>query len=266
MPPQTSKIVVGEVHSNYTRNHNQPLESDFGFLESVVGSVVSRAAALVEILDAPHAHGGNPGYPAEAMLAALVMQFVLNERYANGFLNRLGSDDRLLGICGLDRAPSEGAYSQFKRHKLAHHKGLIRSIIAEVFLECGVEIERLRALGLVPADKPPLGHSLVMDSTDVVAWARPGRTSRKTGEEIPSKDQDAAWGYRTAKNSRSSKLDSGKRRSSKVKKADTASSGKEPGDEDSKGGTTWATRSTSSRTPTMDCPCSPGPVLPTPVT
>ena len=49
------------------------------------------------------------------MLRALVMQYALNERYANGFLNRLGSDERLLRICGLECAPSEGAYSRFKK-------------------------------------------------------------------------------------------------------------------------------------------------------
>ena len=84
----------------------------------------------------------------------------------------------------------------------------------------------------MPADKPPLGHSLVADSTDVEAWGRPGRKSRRTGEDIPSKDPDAKWGHRTAKNPRSAKSGSGKRRSSKVKKADA--SGKESGEKDSK--------------------------------
>ena len=45
-----------------------------------------RAAALIELLEASHRHGGNPGYPAEAMLSACVMQFALGERYANAFL------------------------------------------------------------------------------------------------------------------------------------------------------------------------------------
>ena len=149
------------------------------------------------------------------MLSACVMQFALGERYANTFLDRLGGNERLLAICGLPWAPSERAYSQFKKHKLANHKGLIRSIIVEIFLECGVEIERLRALGLVPADKPPLGEALVMDSTDVEARAKPGRKSRKTGEEKPSKDSDAMWGHRTAKNARSYAARSGKSRSVK---------------------------------------------------
>lgn len=103
-----------------------------------------------------------------------------------------------------------------------------------MFLGCGGEIERLREAGIIPADMPPLGHSLVMDSTDVEAWAKPSRTSRKTGEEIPSKDPDAAWGHRTAKTKRSSKAS--KRRTSKKKNeagdgGDTGSGEKDSKDE-----------------------------------
>ena len=202
-------------------------------METVIQGVISRVDDLAEVLDAAHQHGGNPGYPAQTMLAAYVMQFALNERYANGFLNRLGSDDSLLHICGLDYAPSEGAYSRFKK-KLASHLGAFELIIADIFHECGDEIERLRDAGLVPADKPPLGHSLVIDSTDVEAWARPGRKSRKTGEEIPSKDPDAKWGHRTAKNVRSSKPRSRKRSGSKKAGEKGSDNGAQTGRKESK--------------------------------
>ena len=221
---------MGFSYSSQPHKRTQPPKSGFGFLEAVIGGVFSRSGNLAATLDAPHEHGGNPGFPAEAMLAAYVMQFALNERYANGFLNRLGSDDRLLGICGLEYAPSEGAYSRFKK-KLTNHLGTIEIIIADVFRECGDEIERLREAGVVPADKPPLGHSLVVDSTDIEAWARPGRKSRKTGEDVPSKDADAARGHRTAKNARSSKGRKG--RSSKKGKAGNGG-GKASGQKDSK--------------------------------
>ena len=201
---------MGDFYSNHTHQPKQPPKSGFGFLGVVIEGVISRTGDLAEVLDAPHEHGGNPGYPAGAMLSALVMQFALNERYANGFLNRLDSDERLLSICGLECAPSEGAYSRFKK-KLAPYQDVICIVIAEVFLECGGEIDRMIDAGLIPAGTPPLGHSLVMDSTDVEARARPGRRSRKTGEEKPSKDPDAQWGRRTAKNPRSSKSSSGKR-------------------------------------------------------
>ena len=201
---------MGEFYFNRAERRKQPPKSGYGFLEAVVEGVTSRAGPLVEILEAAHQHGGNPGYPALAMLSAYVTQFALREPYANGFIDRLGGNERLLEICGLPRAPSERAYSQFKK-KLANHVDLLQHIIADVFLECGIEIERLRAMGLVPADKPPLGETLVMDSTDDEAWARPGRRSRKTGEEKPSKDPNAKWGHRTAKNVRSAKPSSGKR-------------------------------------------------------
>ena len=201
---------MGEVYFNRAGRRTQPQKNGYGFLEAVVERVASRAAPLVEILEAAHQHGGNPGYPALAMLSAYVMQFTLREPYANGFLDKLGGNERFLDICRLPHAPSEGAYSRFKK-KLADHVDLIQRIIADVFLECGVEIERLREAGIVPADQPPLGESLVMDSTDSEAWARPGRKSRKTGEQKPSKDLDARWGHRTAKNVRSSKPSSGKR-------------------------------------------------------
>ena len=212
---------MGDFYSNYTHNHKQPPKSGFGFLEAVIEGAVSRTGDLAQVLDAPHEHGGNPGFAAAPMIRALVMQYALNERYANSFLNRLGSDDRLLHICGLECAPSEGAYSRFKK-KLAPHKDRLWIKVAEAFLECGDEIERLREAGIVPADKPPLGHSLAMDSTDVESWARGGRNSRRTGEWIPSKDPDAAWGRRTAKNHRSSRGGSRKRGGSKGGKvADT---------------------------------------------
>ena len=226
MPRQTCKILVGTRYSNYTSPHKQPPKSGYGFLEAVVNGVVSRAGELIALLDAPHQSGGNPGYPARAMLSATIMRYAMGEPLANAFLNRLGADDRLLEICGLPCAPSERAFSQFKNKKLAPHVDMLQDIIVDVFLACGVEIERLRAMGLVPADKPPLGNSLVMDSTDIESWAVPGRTSRKTGEEIPSRDPDAVWGHRTAKVSRSYKPSPSKRRS--VKK-------NESGQQDNKG-------------------------------
>ena len=224
---------MGDFYSNYTHQPKQPPKSGFSFLEVVIEGTILRTGDLAEVLDAPHEHGGNPGYPADAMLRALVMQYALNEHYANGFLNRLGSDERLLRIYGLECAPSEGAYSRFKK-KLAPSKDFIWINVAEVFLECGDEIERLREAGIVPADTPPLGHSLVIDSTDVETWARPGRKSRKTGEEIPSKDLDARRGHRTAKNVRSSKPRSGKHGNFKTTQGKATGDGAQSGRKETK--------------------------------
>ena len=206
-------------------------KSGYGFVAVIVDAVISRAGPLIEILDEPHKRGGNPGYEAKEMLSAYVMRYVLGERYVNAFIDRLGSNRRLLEICGLEQAPGERAFSDFKNKKLGVHKDLLVPIIADVFLACGVNIERLRAMGIVPADKPPLGYSLAMDSTDILAWARRARTSRKTGEEIPCKDPDAAWGHRTEKNRRSFKVSPNKRpRAKKGKSEDGESSS-----QDSKG-------------------------------
>ena len=147
------------------------------------------------------------------------MQFALREPYANGFLHRLDGAPRLLEICGLPCAPSESAYSKFKKKlvEIPDFMDYIDKMIADVFLECGEEIERLRDAGLIPEDTPPLGEALTMDSTDMMAWARPARTSRKTGKEVLSKDSDAKWGHRTAKNRRSSKISGeGGRKKAKV--------------------------------------------------
>ena len=149
------------------------------------------------------------------------MQFALREPYANGFLHKIEGNPKLLDICGLPCAPSESAFSKFKKKlvEIPDFMDYIDRIIANVFTECGEEIGRLRDAGLIPEDTSPLGAALAMDSTDIMAWARPARTRRKTNEEVPSKDPDAKWGHRTAKNSRSSKI-SGKDGS---KKAETQS-------------------------------------------
>ena len=232
---------MGYIYSNSTRNSAQPPKSGYGFLEAVIAGVISHSAALINVLEEPHQHGGNPGYPAADMLSAYVMQFALREPYANGFLDKLGGNERFLHICCLPHAPSESAYSKFKKKlvEIPDFMDYIDKIIADVFLECGGEIERLREAGIVPADKPPLGESLVMDSTDDEAWARPGRKSRKTGEDKPSKDPNAKWGHRTAKNVRSAKPSSGKRGkggSSKKGKANGTSTdaGTESGRKESK--------------------------------
>ena len=56
------------------------------------------------------------------MLSAYVMQFALREPYANGFLDKLGGNERFLDICGLPHALSKGAYSRFKKRLADHSK------------------------------------------------------------------------------------------------------------------------------------------------
>ena len=89
---------MGYVYSKSTRNATQPQKSGYSFLASLIEGVKSYSADLTTVLEAPHLHGGNPGYPADGLLSAYVMQFALREPYANGFLHRLDGAPRLLEI------------------------------------------------------------------------------------------------------------------------------------------------------------------------
>ncbi len=126
------------------------------------------------------------------MLRLNILKYFLNERFANGFLNRVDNDPRLLELCGLSRVPSEVAFSRFKNHRLAPHQEELNPIMAAVFEECAVEIKGLRESGIIPAGAPALGEILAVDATDIPACANPRR-------DTPA-DPEAAWGYRKAKN------------------------------------------------------------------
>ena len=126
------------------------------------------------------------------MLRLHVLRYLLNERYANRFLNRADNDPCLLELCGMDRVPSEVAFSRFKNHRLAPHQEEIDQIIATVVEDCAAKTEDLRESGAIPADAPALCEILAVDATDIPAYANPRR-------ETPA-DPDAAWGYRTPKN------------------------------------------------------------------
>ena len=80
-------------------------KTGYGFLKAVLDCFSAHAKELAAKLDAPHATGGNPGYPARQMLRLHVLRFLLNERYANRFLNRVDNDPRLLELCGLPAPP-----------------------------------------------------------------------------------------------------------------------------------------------------------------
>ena len=179
------------------------------------------AEELAEKLDAPHRNGGNPGYPARGMLRLYFLKFKLTERYANRFLNRVDNDPRLLELCGLDQAPSERAFSDFKNHKLAPHQDEFYGIMAAVMEDIADEIDEGRESKALPADAPPLGKILAADATDIQAYAKsrgehcnpPGEGNCKRRHRTHcdsadpeqctkhglSADPDARSGYRTPK-------------------------------------------------------------------
>ena len=207
-------------------------KTGYGFLKAVLDRFSALSKDLAAKMDAPHAKGGNPGYPARQMLRLHVLRFLLNERYANRFLNRVDNDPRLLELCGLRYTPSERAFSDFKNHKLAPHQDEFHAIIAAVVEDCADEIDEGRESKALPVDAPAFGEILAIDATDIPAYARPrgehcdppgeGNCKKKHRTHCDSPDPgqctqhkscadpDAAWGYRTPKN-RSPQAETGKK-------------------------------------------------------
>ena len=150
-----------------------PQERRYGFLRAVLDCLSDYAEGLAEELDSPHRRGGNTGYQAQQMLRLHLLRYLLNERYANRFLNRMGNDPRLLELCGMSSVPSERAFSDFKNHKLAPRQEELDWIFAAVIEDCADLIEELKESGDIPADAPALGEILAVDATDFPAHARP---------------------------------------------------------------------------------------------
>ncbi len=172
--------------------------SGYLFLASIVRSVRTHGGSLAEKLDAPHrsGKGGRRGYGAMAKLTAVFLQSVLNIRYANRFLAELDGNPRLLAMCDLKQAPDEGTYSRFVK-AATEYADEVDLVMAQVVLEIGDELERLRAAGVVPADAPRLGDYVAFDSTDIEAYGNPKRSMPR--------DPSATWGYRTPKSKSSNK-------------------------------------------------------------
>ena len=174
----------------------------YGFLKAVLDCLLACSEDLAEELDRPHRRGGNPGYPARQMLRLQLLRYLLGERYANRFLNRVGNDPRLLELCGMSNVPSERAFSDFKNHKLAPRQEELDRISAAVVEDCAGLMEELKESGAIPADAPALGEMLAADATDIPAYANPNC-------ETPA-DCEAAWGYRPPK-SKSPQAESGRK-------------------------------------------------------
>ena len=207
---------------NTSKSNSTIPKSGYGFLEALLNTLKGHSTKLTAELEKNHKTRGRKGYPAEGMLCAVALRFLLNERYAGYFLAALDDNPRLLSLCGLDRAPSEPTYSRFKK-KLAGYPDQLAEIFNQVAEECVGEIERLRDAGVVPEDAPRLGEMLALDPTDIEVYAKPrgehcdnpeiGKCSKRhrshcnstiPGEgsrpnHKPCTDPDARWGYRTPK-------------------------------------------------------------------
>ena len=178
--------------SSTTELSQQVTKLGYEDLEFIRDFVAESSHPLAHEIDSAHAHCGNPGYPATSMIQVYALQFLLAEQHANKFLARVNNDPRLLKILGLNKAPSESVYSNFKNWKLTDRISQLTAIIVGAVEECRLQIERLRGIGIVAEDAPPLGESLAIDKTDVQAYANQNLK--------PCVDPDATWGYRTVKN------------------------------------------------------------------
>ena len=163
-------------------------------VEFILDLVGEESRTLAKEIDSAHAHCGKPGFGAASKIKLYALQFLLDEEHANRFLARVNNDPRLLHILGLKNAPSESAYSNFKNWKLTDRIPQLIAIIARAVEACRLQIERLRGIGIVPENAPPLGESLAIDKTDVETYAN-DRAKHPV-------DPDASWGYRTRKNGR----------------------------------------------------------------
>ena len=162
------------LYSKPDQTQNQRPKTGYAFLGIVLGVVQRYSRKLVEELEAPHSHGGRPGYPAMAMLSAVVLQHVLSIRYANRFLDELDNNGYWLDLCGLERAPTETAYSRFRK-RLTAHQDQLDQLSATIFSEIDVDIRWLRWHGVIPSDAPDLGYYLAIDSTDIDAYGNGNR-------------------------------------------------------------------------------------------
>ena len=178
-------------YSKPAQTQNQSPKTGYRFLAAVLRAVQRYSGKLAAALEAPHSHGGRPGYAAMAMLSAVALQHILNIRYANRFLEELDSNEHWLALCGLQRAPTETAYSRFRK-RLAAHQDQLDQVSAIIFSEIDVDIRWLRGVGIIPADAPDLGCYLAIDSTDIEAYGNPNRNRPR--------DPNAVWGHRTKKN------------------------------------------------------------------
>ena len=178
------------VQSNTDNAPKQGALSGHRFLESILDGVLFYAGPLIELLEAPHKHGGNPGYPAEGMFLAYILQFILKRRFSNDFLEQLDNKADWLTLCGLKNSPTESAYCRFKK-RLIPYEDQVEQITSVVLEEISDHLDRLQQAGIISADAPPLGTHIAIDSTDIEAYGKPKRKN-------PA-DQDAEWGRRTTK-------------------------------------------------------------------
>ena len=150
------------------------------------------AIDLQPLLDAlgPPAATGRPGYSAKVMLRVVLSKYLLGLRFNLEVLERLKASRRLRDLCGLGgQVPSESTFSKFTT-RLLQHQDVLNAALDDL-------TTRLR--DALPDDAPPLGESVAIDSTAIMTWANPNRTTVR--------DPDASWGVKHSAKSKDGKTE-----------------------------------------------------------
>ena len=158
--------------SKRPRKDRQPPKGGYRFLELILDSI--DAGALLEALGPP-APTGRPGFPAHAMLRAVLSKYILSFRFNLELLERLRASPKFRQVCGFTGdVPSESTLSRFTT-RLMLHQDLIDECLAGV-------TDTLHEM------LPGLGETVAVDSTTIESFSNPNRKHIS--------DPEARWGVR----------------------------------------------------------------------
>ena len=207
----------------------QPLrKGDFGFLKAILDLIESLPAIQLLLAEIYGKRSrGRPGYPPRAMLRAFCVRYLWDLDTTRKLIHDLHASPELYRVCGFEKRkrgdvrsrrwcvnckrhnaevrelnvvqrtclcrkqrnlPSESTFSKFFKH-LTQRMNIIDEAIDQAARELG---QRL----------PEFGEVVIIDSTDIDAYAHPNR-------KIVA-DPDATWGVHRKKRERPVHLDSRK--------------------------------------------------------
>ena len=168
----------------------KPPKDGYGFFMVCLDSITSLPEVqefIEEIIQRRQC--GRPGYSPEAMFKACVLKYLLGAPENNTFLDTLRSNPTLAKMRGLeDKTPSDSAFSRFFNLLRKRDIALARRL--------------RRVVDLFAHLAPTLGHTLVIDSTDIESYA----TRAASGLERV-RDAGANWGIRTTKSKSATRKD-----------------------------------------------------------
>ena len=134
---------------------SKPPKDGYGFFRVCLDSITSLPEVQEFIQDIiQRRQRGRPGYSPEAMFKACVLKYLLGVHENNNFLDMLCSNPTLAKMCGLEeKTPSDSTFSRFF--------SLLRA------REIAPELLHRRVVEQYAHLAHNLGHTLVVDSTDV---------------------------------------------------------------------------------------------------